>query len=293
MSASRQLIIGLPQSGKTTYIAALWHVVQGSEVPTALHLKQLRGDRKHLNTLREKWLKYETAVRTSSGGEASVSMLLADTASGEETEVYLPDLAGESIRSQWTTRKWTVEYEDWVKQASGALIFVHPHNLSEPDRIDTVEKLEAELKDPPSSGEAPAADAGAAALEETTVQWNPETSPTQVQLVDLLQLVIQKRERVEPLRIAVVISAWDLVEKLNKSPDEWLTRRMPLLDQYLSANTETLVARRYGISAQGGRIPEDIPAMKAKPWPSHRVKVRVGADESHDLTAPLKWVMRG
>ena len=46
MSDSTNLLfVGLPQSGKTTYLAALWHVLEDQSSATKLKLKQLSGDR--------------------------------------------------------------------------------------------------------------------------------------------------------------------------------------------------------------------------------------------------------
>jgi hypothetical protein len=310
--SSKQLIIGLPQSGKTTFIAALWHVVQHGEVPTALRLVRLQGERKHLNALRDKWIGYEKAIRTSSGGEASVSMLLEDSTTSQKTDLFLPDLAGESIRSQWVSRKWTQEYDEWVLQATGALVFVHPVNFIEPLRLDTLQRISAELDAADGSAkttqEASAsvssasadriivggANPGVSREEESASPWNAEESPTQVQLVDLLQLIVQRRQASEPLRLALIVSAWDLLTPLGLRPSEWIERRLPLLDQYLRSNGDIFSTRTYGISAQGGRIPEDISQMKARRWPSERIIVQgESGGSSHDITVPMKWIMQG
>jgi stage III sporulation protein SpoIIIAA len=54
-SASNQLIIGLPETGKTTFLAALWHVVTSEEVNESLRLERLHGDSKYLNEISAKW----------------------------------------------------------------------------------------------------------------------------------------------------------------------------------------------------------------------------------------------
>ena len=41
----RQLVVGLPGSGKTTFLAALWYLVVWGEVATALRLDRLHGNR--------------------------------------------------------------------------------------------------------------------------------------------------------------------------------------------------------------------------------------------------------
>ncbi len=46
------VIIGLPASGKTTFLAALWHLVTARDVDTVLRFGTLRvGDAAHLNAI--------------------------------------------------------------------------------------------------------------------------------------------------------------------------------------------------------------------------------------------------
>jgi GTPase SAR1 family protein len=52
------VICGLPESGKTTFLAALWHVVFERANPDA-HLKfdsLSYGDHTHLNAIMRRWL---------------------------------------------------------------------------------------------------------------------------------------------------------------------------------------------------------------------------------------------
>ena len=38
-----QLVVGLPGSGKTTFLAALWHALESAEVSLALQLTEVHG----------------------------------------------------------------------------------------------------------------------------------------------------------------------------------------------------------------------------------------------------------
>lgn len=64
------VIIGLPSSGKTTFLAALWHVVTAqAEAPTRLRFHTLRdGDATHLNQIAARWRDAVVQDRTAVGG---------------------------------------------------------------------------------------------------------------------------------------------------------------------------------------------------------------------------------
>ena len=53
------MMMGLPGSGKSTFLAALWHQLESTEIPTAFIAERLQPDREYLNKIREKWLEFE------------------------------------------------------------------------------------------------------------------------------------------------------------------------------------------------------------------------------------------
>ena len=123
------------------------------------------------------------------------------------------------------------------------------------------------------------------------VPWDPDKTPTQVQLVDLLQFHILRVNVRSPFRIAVIVSAWDLVCGENMSPEEWFAARLPLLDQYLKANHEMCAVRIYGVSAQGGDVEKDAESLQDEYNPSKRIIVVGKGCNANDLTAPIRWLM--
>ncbi|WP_219930979.1 hypothetical protein [Pectobacterium atrosepticum] len=63
----------------------------------------------------------------------------------------------------------------------------------------------------------------------------------------------------EPLkrRIAVMISAWDLVRDMELTPCDWLASHMPLVAQFLRANQTYFEFQIYGVSAQGVSLEDE------------------------------------
>jgi hypothetical protein len=125
--------------------------------------------------------------------------------------------------------------------------------------------------------------------------WSIDQASRQVKLVDLLQFVAESRET--PLRVAVAISAWDLVEKaaaelLPKKPPLFLTKQWPLLAQYLESNRESFPFRTFGVSARGGgNTPEEIERLTKLVHARDRVIVVDGDHRSNDLTRPVRWLL--
>lgn len=281
----KQVMIGLPRTGKTTFLAALWHVVQSGEVPESLQLVELHGERTHLNNICENWLGCQALERTFIGTEEKVAMKLAQPPAGLRTELVLPDLSGESFRNQWERREWTKEYNDLAIEAVGILLFIHPREVTEPIRIGPATERMAAAIDAIGGASNDQRES-----EEEPTPWTPGMAPTQVKLVELLQFLMSGPFASRTLRLAVVISAWDLVMQYGESPSAWLTRRLTLLDQYLKSNSHYCQFKVYGVSAQGGEL-ENSKKILSKKKPSERIIIVGDKSEGHNITAPIQWVM--
>ncbi|MBX9680717.1 MAG: hypothetical protein K2X38_18330 [Gemmataceae bacterium] len=63
------------------------------------------------------------------------------------------------------------------------------------------------------------------------------------------------KQVLDQFRLGVIISAWDVVMKQeDTTPGKWLQAYLPMLHQYLVANSEEVCSRVYGVSAQKGDI---------------------------------------
>lgn len=249
----RFLLVGLPSTGKTSFLAALWYMVNQSDIDCALMLDRLEGDSRYLNQIRDSWLEYKPVPRNPLDSEKAVSMLLQVKASETLIKLNVPDLSGESFRLQWAQRQFTTQYDERLRDAGGAILFVYPEGISKPHRIDTLNELVAAIgQNGTDSGDA---------VEENAAgpkPWDIEKAPTQVQLVELLQFILGRDYFRPPFRLAIVVSAWDLVSHMEKTPEEWVSSELPLLRQFLACNSEMFTAEFYGVSAQGGRYASSL-----------------------------------
>lgn len=280
------MMIGLPETGKTTFLAALWYIVNNpDEVPTALGLKKLQGDDTYLNRITDKWVNYQEVGRTTPSSEKIVSMELVDHNDKEPIQVFFPDVSGERFRQQVEERQCKKDYFEEVQQAFGALLFIHSGNIVRPNRIDEAETLEQIIGKQPDNEDSSS---------NKLSPWKPSIMPTQVKLVELLQFILGIPNIRKPFNLVIILSAWDLVCEHTNSQKEFFEKRLPLLDQFLKTNHEVLTTKIYGISAQGVSFEDEAAChnlAEKSLAPSERIIVKSEDVESHDITAPVKWLM--
>lgn len=285
---AKQLLIGLPEAGKSTFLAALWHVTEGGRVESAMKVAAVEGDQQYLNEIRDAWSSCRPLERNRRGQDKLVSMKLVAKSDGSVVDLTLPDPAGESFSDQWELGRCLPDYVTLGREASGLLLFVNPGRIEAGLSIrDVVRAAEAAR--------------GGAASAEPAVEprpWSPQSAGTQVQLVELIQTLRRPPMGRSYLPVAIIVSAWDQLlgpegspsEQLT--PEEWLAQALPLLAQYLEMNTEVFPSRIYGVSAQGGDLARDRARLLDEPSPWKRVMI-VGPDcDAHDLTAPLRWLLK-
>lgn len=284
MASKQIVVVGLPGSGKTTFLAALWHLIFGREVPTALKFDSIaRGDFAHLNAIADRWLRAEEQNRTLPADNQVVSLNLLDGI-GQPAQITFPDLAGETFSRMWEQRECTPEVGAML-QDGNVLMFVNAVRITYPLSILDVNRQAGGL-------------GGVGEAEQEPVPWSADMAPTQVQLVSLLSLLSEHPLDVGPRKLCVVLSAWDKAKGEGLSPTAFLAAKLPLLRQYLGSNAAAWELRIYGVSAQGGDYDgagakrAEAEQLRAMNEPSKRILLVPDAlGESHDLTVPLAWLI--
>lgn len=277
------LFIGLPGSGKTTFLAALWHVLSDGGSATTLRLTKLSGDRTYLNQITKEWRECSQVPRTNLQSEQVVILHLDGDDFGA-FDLAIPDLAGEAFKQQLTDRRISRHHDAFVQAATGVTLFLHP-DVRKGTQLTVARQLEATLPGG-QNGDTNVASTGQNA-------WSPELLPHQAKLVELLQFLLERTQR--KLRVAVVVSAWDLVEDLGKTPHTFISRELPLLQQFLEANDDRLEHAVFGVSAQGGDITDasEKQSLLELDDALKRIKVRQDHDSGQDITKPIAWLLGG
>lgn len=279
------VVIGLPGSGKTTFLAALWHLIAKREIPTLLRLDSLvRGNQKHLNEIADRWRNAQMQERTSLGGNHFVSISVLD-ATNQPATITFPDVQGEAYQKMWEDRECDREVAETLMQGN-VLLFIHAANIKAPHWVVDIATQTRALGLEVEDGE--------------PVPWSPHLAPTQVQAVGLLALLAEGPLDSGPRRLAVMLSAWDKASGEGLSPSDFLREKLPLLHQYLATNPQQWNVRVYGVSAQGGDYDEvkagaqptkSAEELRELDQPSARIDLTDGASRSHDLTIPLAWLL--
>ena len=277
----RHLIAGLPRSGKTTFLAAFWHLMNAGEVSTKLELDRLTGEHQYLNTIAESWRRCEEVLHTSLQNEKkSLSIHVCNPSTNHKATLVFPDLSGESFKRQVELRRCRHSYLDACDASDGLLLFVTADHTKDDLSVLDVTSM--------TNGN----EANSEENSTQVVEWSPELIPEQVQLVELLQFLqcppFQRRRR----RLAVIVSAWDVQTNPKLTPEDWVRRELPFLHQFLSTNGASFEFQIYGVSAQGGsvRSPE-VREQLLRQTASERIECIGPHTGPHDLTSPILWLM--
>jgi hypothetical protein len=277
-------IVGLPSSGKTTLLAALWHIIREPGSTTALSFDSLSdGNYEHLNALAKRWRAGKIQQRTQVSGARSVTMRLKDAA-GQRVDVSFPDMPGEDFARMWERRELDKGMLGTLA-APALVVLVNGDTIRLPAWVVERSALAKKL--------------GVVSPEAEAIDWSADLAPTQVRIVDLLQMLMSGDLDTGSRRLALLISAWDKVEGEELTPAELLEGKLPLLDQYLRSGRDPWTWHVWGLSAQGGiyEDPEkdesfaETAKLRDLERPSDRIKIVDGDAVSSDITKPLAWLI--
>jgi Double-GTPase 1 len=306
-NSKNYLVFGLSGAGKSTFAAALWHLVDSREIRTVLAKGPHSGNFRYLEKIAKRWCDGWRLERTKSEEVEDVRISLRHEETEAEFSLEFRDIAGESLETAFTTRYCDPEFVELVKRADGMLLFVSANRaIDDVTILDVQAHMGDDERDDEDDDEGDDDDDadGAASPQEGRQDnitkpkdppFDPAKIPLQVRLVDLLQSLRFKPFDKKPFRIAVIVSAWDLTGE--SLPDVWLAKKMPLLDQFLRGGEVADALRVYGVSAQGGVFPKKgekndagrKEIMSIRPA-SKRIRVVGHGAGAHDLTHPVSWL---
>lgn len=278
------LIVGMPSSGKSTFIAALGEVLISGDVLSTMSIEGLAESESHMVALHESWLSCKELDRTKNTGDENwLSFHVISGEDGIRSTIQLPDLSGELLRDAVVTGFYPETLHQALDDCDGILLFTNTNTRYDDILIPDFAEL--------LSDESPAieADAEGSIKNNDEKPFDPLEMPEQPKLVQLLQ-TITKINPFSHRRLAIILSAWDTVEQ-SRTPDDWFYENRSMLSQYLEFNPKHWDVRIYGVSAQGGALPDDKSKLQKILKASERVHIVGHEAAKHDLTAPIKWLM--
>jgi hypothetical protein len=278
--APQILLVGLAETGKTSFLAALWHYLKSTKIKNKkLTQYQSSPNDAYLQKIHHAWLSFEKPVRTALAEQKNknIELFLQHSDTGEKFVLNVPDVAGETFRDQWEDRGWMNTYTEEVKKATGFIFFIHSQKMQRLNLLQDSYGAQPEQAD-----------------SESSIKWSPKDAATQLVIVELLQFHMEYFTRT-PMPVVFVLSAWEkeLDEEFNVGPADWLEMQMPMLSQFLKAHHEQLQTNIYGISAQGGdfEVDDERTALQKLREPAERIRVQVGTEQSKDISAPIQWLL--
>jgi hypothetical protein len=274
LSDAEVFIAGLPGAGKTTFLAALWHLVRSDEVPPELAFDGLEGiDVAHLNKIRLCWQQHMPMPRTKPSQER-IARINLKSKSGDRLTLAAPDFAGEGFRQMWTARRATKPIAQSARDATGHLLLINAEKVVYPLTVDDY-RVQLEAMSATASAEMP---------------FDAKKCPTAAMLADVLCSLEEPPVSAAPKRMMLALTAWDTVAHEGRSPDEVLAANLPLVRQMMRSRERDFQWRVVGVSAQGGDY-DDFDPNKAPDIASERIKVVENSGEHHDLTRMLSWLL--
>jgi hypothetical protein len=289
MNATRFLLMGPAESGKTSFLTAFWIYANGA-AQAGLAVKCHPKDAAYLEELQQAWLNFTKVPRTSAGTDRSVELDIIRKSDKAEFNLTIPDLSGETFGEIWTHRHWTPQFQALLDGSGGALLFIHHEKIEDGETLQDVHALQAQLAPGETAGQSDMPPA----KKPTPTPFDIAKVPTQIQLIDSLQLIAETAKLNQPFRLGVVVSAWDsvLATQATAQPESWLKSRMPALVSYLTNNPGIFDLQVFGVSAQGVDYAKLTPEFENTP-PHSRCRV-TGNDvtDPTDVTTPVQWLMR-
>jgi hypothetical protein len=271
--------MGLPNAGKTTYLAALWHTLNNSHgYNNKLKLHKIGSQAKYLSHLSKKWADANPLERTARGKEEKdISIEVADDKENIFT-LRFPDLSGESFQSQYAKREISNDLVEYIKKSNGILVFINVNDIDQVEHISNINDEQSSIND------------DIKVTKQGNIIRQPEQhDPMQIQIIELLQFIETICER-KNYKLGIILSAWDIVRNigLEKKPEEFIKERMNMLWQFLFTS-RTYTTSFWGVSAQGGEL-KDEALLYVEPI-ERIIVVNAEGEESHDITLPIFKVL--
>lgn len=281
-------MIGMPSSGKTTYLVSLYNLLTLGEKNTLLSLKssdQIEG----METIKlaiENFNKFLPVGRTLRAEKVWAKMPLVDEKE-HKVSLHIPDLSGEIFYDLVYDRKLKKDIVDFLQSADVLLFFLNLDTIIVDQRIpleeeSAIARIEKDYK------ESVIEEGKKRCIEASGEQKKPVT---QIDLVELLQCILYLTKK--RIKVKFIISAWDSVEKrperYDQVPNKCMEKSLPLLFQFLCSNPDQIDNEIWGVSAQGFDFTDQAELEKRKmdDIGEHIRLITPQGEATHDLTQLL------
>ena len=270
-------IAGLPKAGKTTYIAALWDIIQRRQGDFDLQFTTNPENATYLNEIWEYWVKMENIERSKTPAPDDIKINVRRKSDGQEMELCIPDFMGEQFQ-KIIDRTLSENIKKWIESSDRMLYLINTLEDGSKDDMDEEEEANPEGADRQEE-------------REKALPLTPERMMDVSQNLMVLKYIVTHTNM---KKIAIGISAWDKKMGAGQTPEEYLKRRSPVLYNFIKYHFEDVLY--FGVSAQGfdySNKAEKATEMREKARQSNRAFIAYATEEtlSSDLTRPLNYLI--
>ena len=275
---SSLLVIGGPDSGKSTYRAQLYYRVEHGD--GELQLSKSMGNMAGLEADINRLVRGLQPMHTNLDSYSEATFSITDR-QGNVTALAFADYGGEQIGQIGRTN---VIKNDWIERAksSSAWLFFL--------RIDHLRPTKSFMTQPV----------------EATISANKEEEPLtqyesyQCDAIEVLQRLLfvrgnSRRYKLGAPKIGIFLSCWDEVGEApeNQQIINVLQKRAPLFKQFVTSNWETGRYQFWGLSSTERKLPEANPDIEFARKGPEKVGylINESGDKIDDLTVPIVWLM--
>jgi hypothetical protein len=273
-------LLGLPRTGKSTYLGALWQLIQDPGDDTVTEV-DVAGDRSYLQFLGEQVAKAEEIERTEFESEEGLRLTVDFRGIAH---LSIPDMSGELLRQLIEDRYWHEHLLAVARDARAVLVFVHPARLRLPISINAAKQL--------AGGSLATGKSSTSTKAPPPPEFSPDGACTAAKHLDGLENVLEVTRGGGPVRVGLVVSAWDLADG-EPTPSEWIAEHLPALGHMLAHHEDVIETTVFGVSAQGGPLPSEQEALLARGDVRDRAYALDSDGSSVALAEPLRWAIFG
>ncbi|GAB6119999.1 TRAFAC clade GTPase domain-containing protein [Dysgonomonas termitidis] len=264
------ILVGLPGSGKTSFIAALWHILNEKKHSLKLNIRQ--SDRKYLEEIHAKWAVFEEIERSNTGTFYSIELDIIKDDS-KVLKLNFPDVSGELYKDIYDSRTISSNLSKKMMNTNSILLFIHPNSLK-------VDRYIGDVVKPNEIDEAHVEEQDLSNL------TNFEISQSQAIITDLI-IALKNRNKIK--NIAVIVSAWDTIKDFT--PEKYIKESCPLFHMFLK--NSGIKYKIWGVSAQGGdyKNNQDMRQIQEYEDLTERIRIVDCEGENNDISLPLNWLI--
>ena len=271
-------IAGVPDAGKTTFIAALWDIIKRNNGTLELQFTTNPDNTTYLNEIWEYWMSMKKIERSKPPAPDDITINVKRASNGEELVLDIPDFMGEQFQ-KIIDHTLPDNIVQWIAQSDRMLYLINV--LDDSIKDDLEQQDTAQEKD----------EIDRAKEREDAPRLAPEKMMQASQNMMVLKYIANHAKM---KKVAIGLSAWDVKMKEGKTPEEFLRRRSPMLYNFIKLHFNDCLF--FGVSAQGfdyNDKGEKEAEMKDKARKCNRAFISIGDEKemSPDLTKPFNYLI--